>query len=463
MFCDYDINLRALGGGSVSGWAQANISSKVSPSTFLSSGAKWNESNTQRNSTDVITFRFADSLPSYYDPADFSNVGRVGEQIEAIFESIFTPTSSGKTSPWLTRNIPIRFEMSDSETADIQIFTADQSDSAFGKNPGLGAGGDIVLNRELFSGTSNPVPGSQEYFAILRSVATAMGIGQSATGLNREQSVVGVSESESLGDAYLSSFGDFDTRHLMELYGAIGRFPLLGTNRFVLGDPANGSFTSKIAEASSSSMITAADSDLAVRIDLREGETSQVLGDGLSQRFIIGSGTSTEMRRAWGGNGDDLLIGNHGVNHVEGGLGADTLRGLGGADILAGGGGNDLYLYETGDGNDTVEELGGTDTLQIRGKFGMDSLSDDLSFWRTDDDLTIDLDMNGQFNKNDGRIKIKGMGSPDSRLEKLDLRSFTAELGVISLPSIWNAATTEKQRFALTADTDAFGIVAAPV
>lgn len=44
---------------------------------------------------------------------------------------------------------------------------------------------------------------------------------------------------------------------------------------------------------------------------------------------------------AWGGNGNDVLIGSDGVDYLYGGNGADTLRGWGGNDGLYGGAGTD--------------------------------------------------------------------------------------------------------------------------
>ncbi len=79
----------------------------------------------------------------------------------------------------------------------------------------------------------------------------------------------------------------------------------------------------------------------ASRIDLREGEFSDVLG--MIGNIAIAYGAVIE--NAIGGPLADTLTGNAVANVLKGGAGADVLSGLGGADVLDGGDGADTALY----------------------------------------------------------------------------------------------------------------------
>ena len=71
--------------------------------------------------------------------------------------------------------------------------------------------------------------------------------------------------------------------------------------------------------------------------------------------------TGTRNIYGWGNNGDNILTGNGGSNHLNGGRGNDAVYGMGGEDKLNGGEGNDK-LYG-GDGKDSVNGGGGNDML----------------------------------------------------------------------------------------------------
>ena len=79
----------------------------------------------------------------------------------------------------------------------------------------------------------------------------------------------------------------------------------------------------------------------ASRIDLREGEFSDVMG--LTGNVAIAYGAVIE--NAIGGAFADTLTGNAIANVLKGGAGADVLVGLGGNDVLDGGDGTDTALY----------------------------------------------------------------------------------------------------------------------
>ncbi len=65
----------------------------------------------------------------------------------------------------------------------------------------------------------------------------------------------------------------------------------------------------------------------------------------------------------FGNSGNDSLNGGPGNDLLVGGKGDDLLNGGAGDDLLAGGSGNDTYLYQAGDGLDTVADESGSDTV----------------------------------------------------------------------------------------------------
>ncbi|WP_299478799.1 M10 family metallopeptidase [uncultured Roseibium sp.] len=123
------------------------------------------------------------------------------------------------------------------------------------------------------------------------------------------------------------------------------------------------------------------------RIDLNEEATSDFAGG--KGNLTIARGTVIE--RAYGGNGDDVILGNSADNHLGGyggddiligGEGDDFLSGRTGADLMLGGPGDDTILGESGDiffQNGVPVDLGGSGydrlIISLDSSFQTDSLS----------------------------------------------------------------------------------------
>ncbi|MEM7196110.1 MAG: calcium-binding protein [Pseudomonadota bacterium] len=463
---EYRVSVRGLEGSTVSGWAHANIRSDQSPSVLVGQGNIWNSSNTQRGSDNVITYRFADAVPSYFAPGRFTGFEMVSEGVQNLFNFIFGyasyPESLTSWMPQISNYANLKFEYDDSENADIQIFTADATRPATGYRPGMYGFGDIVLSNSEFGGsTVEPMAGDGRYLQILRAVGSALGIKHWAPQFTRDETVQGRYSS----NPFPHSFGYLDVAFLREAYG-----------ESQLGDPTHHGredrlgywperFTRTINRQSDGNKVTGEYADQPVVIDLREGAISYV--EDRWQNFIIGDGQVVE--RAVGGDFADTLTGNSVDNWIQGNDGDDLIAGMAGHDRLEGGRGSDTYVYELDGGHDTIIETGasredgGFDTLQIKANLGFDSIENDLTFRRAGNDLLIDLDLNGQYNRYNGTIRIKHMNYAPWQVETLDLRNLSSDLGTYSLVSIWNAATNQKQRFAGTGQSDAFGQIAAPL
>lgn len=98
-----------------------------------------------------------------------------------------------------------------------------------------------------------------------------------------------------------------------------------------------------------------------------DGRTGRI--DGLRVKFI-------NVENAFGGDGNDTIVGSSGTNSIFGGRGRDSLSGASGNDLIMGDAGNDFV--NGGDGQDTLYGGDGNDT--VNGDLGTDpvTLSNDV-------------------------------------------------------------------------------------
>lgn len=192
-------------------------------------------------------------------------------------------------------------------------------------------------------------------------------------------------------------------------------------------------------------------------IDLRQGQFSSINGLDNSLRIALG----TVIENARGGDGNDTLIGNETANRIFGNGGNDTITGGGGNDALIGGNGNDIYQWSLGDGRDLITErstdgFGGRDILIVSDPSNqLNSLEDDFTFRRFGNDLRIDLTFDQGAGQ--GTVTIRDFANVTERVELLRLVDISGNSigNDISLNSIFQNATTEAQRFQVTANLPA--------
>ena len=195
-------------------------------------------------------------------------------------------------------------------------------------------------------------------------------------------------------------------------------------------------------------------------IDLRQGQFSTILGVPQALRIAY----NAVIENARGGSGNDTLVGNETSNFLFGNDGDDIFEGNGGNDVFRGGNGNDIYRWSFGDGRDLIIEQNtlvntiaqpnlrdeSVDILEVRDPTGaIDSLEDDFTFRRFGDDLRIDLTFN--LGPGQGTVTIRDFANEDSQVERLRLfDSQGLQISEVDLTSIFDAATTQPQRFAVT-------------
>ncbi len=147
---------------------------------------------------------------------------------------------------------------------------------------------------------------------------------------------------------------------------------------------------------------------------------------------MIGRGTVIE--NAYGGSGNDIIIGNSVRNILRGNAGNDDLSGAGGDDVLVGGDGDDILRGGAGDdwmvgnaGRDTIAGGGGNDTLIGSGGFdilygdtGNDYLrgagGNDRLYGGADDDTLIGDNGHDRLEGGDGNDILRGGEANDTLL-----------------------------------------------
>ena len=100
-------------------------------------------------------------------------------------------------------------------------------------------------------------------------------------------------------------------------------------------------------------------------LDLMPGSTLTIAG-----RQVV-STSDTVIENAFGGDGNDVIVGNAAGNYLSGGAGDDLLGGKAGNDTLAGGAGADLFIYIVGDGADTIIDFSAVngDKIDLTGEY----------------------------------------------------------------------------------------------
>lgn len=89
------------------------------------------------------------------------------------------------------------------------------------------------------------------------------------------------------------------------------------------------------------------------------------LGTGTASGSEIDTDTITNIEVLIGGDGDDFLDGDAGINEIFGGAGNDIIDGSGGTDIIDGGSGDDIIGFDTS--VETINGGAGTDAIVLFG------------------------------------------------------------------------------------------------
>ncbi|MBI3446931.1 MAG: cadherin-like domain-containing protein, partial [Magnetospirillum sp.] len=177
-----------------------------------------------------------------------------------------------------------------------------------------------------------------------------------------------------------------------ELFGNSGDDILIstGTKAVMMGGAGNDTFkvtgpSGNVIDGGSGNDTVVYTGSQAVSVDLRE-HGATLVGSKCDKDELI------SIENVTGGTGNDVILGDDGVNILDGGAGNDTLSGGAGNDTLIGGAGNDKLSGGIGDdvfvglvGNDVIDGGSGNDTLVLTGNVSLYQFSHTGSTWTVSD------------------------------------------------------------------------------
>ncbi|MEM9503971.1 MAG: calcium-binding protein, partial [Cyanobacteria bacterium P01_E01_bin.43] len=173
------------------------------------------------------------------------------------------------------------------------------------------------------------------------------------------------------------------------------------------------------------------------------GDDSLTVGDltGSSVKKVVFSGgegndtldatASNTAIKAFGGDGDDLLLGGSAVDKFRAGSGDDTVVGQRGDDIAYLGAGHDRFIWNNGDGSDFINGGAGFDVTEVN---GADGAGDEFDLAAVNGQAIFNRLNLGLFTLTNEKIEqfeINGQGGDDS-LTVGDLTDSTVEKVVFS-------------------------------
>ena len=299
----------------------------------LQSGNVW---PVNTGGTTTLTYKFLDSIPSYYTNGDTERSGflafnnqmrdagrRIFDQIETFARIDF----SEQGSTILPQNTQITLG---STTLPLNVgawaYYPDQTNAK---------GGDVWLNH-LHSGTQTPVEGNYGFYVLMHEIGHSIG-------LQHSFNVFGGAEATSQfsvmaydwSPGYSTTYQLYDIAAIQDLYGANMSYRT-GDDIYTL---RSGELYT-VWDAGGTDTFSAAHMSTAVTIDLNDGEFSSVGGtDNIAIAY------NAVIENAAGGLGNDTIIGNSASNILLGGLGNDTFIGSAGNDTIRGESGTDRVNY----------------------------------------------------------------------------------------------------------------------
>ncbi|MBU7583365.1 MAG: S8 family serine peptidase [Nostoc sp. TH1S01] len=191
----------------------------------------------------------------------------------------------------------------------------------------------------------------------------------------------------------LRLYGDTDTAD--DTYFYTNEYGLYGTTTF---SDTSGTDTINAAAITSDSYI-----------DLSPGSTSILNGT------VLTISTTTTIENAFGGDGNDTIIGNKAANVLSGGRGDDTLDGDASNDTFQGGRGNDTYIVNSF--GDVVTEYAneGIDTVQSSVSHTLAANVENLTLIGSSNINGIGNSLNNTITGNSGNNTLNG-GTGDDTL-----------------------------------------------
>nr|WP_246748905.1 hypothetical protein [Rhizobium setariae] len=100
-------------------------------------------------------------------------------------------------------------------------------------------------------------------------------------------------------------------------------------------------------------------------LDASSNLRSRIAGGNIYNALQYQGDNRSLIEDAVGGDGNDLISGNHGKNRLVGNDGNDRFLGREGVDVLIGGAGSDTFFFRVGWGTDTIGDFAGNDRINL--------------------------------------------------------------------------------------------------
>ena len=298
-----------------------------------------------------VTYAFLDAVPGYYRPYDWAH-----DDFRA-----FTAQQQEMTRAALSlieSYSDLTFVETAADAAAITFGIADLPPgwAGYAYHPGGATveskAADIWLDAPWAGATFTP--GTGPYKTLLHEVGHAIGLDHpgapSGDADSRMYTVMSYNQHpDAAGEPQSHMLHDIAA--VQNIYGANRDH---GTGDDVYDLAALGNRIQTLWDAGGTDTLDLVDAPFAVALDLRQGAFSTVAESG-QNNLAIAYGTAIE--NAFGGAGNDTLVGNGAGNRLGGGLGDDA---------LTGGGGNDAFVFEADWGRDIVTDFTrGADRLAL--------------------------------------------------------------------------------------------------
>ncbi|MEL6765492.1 MAG: calcium-binding protein, partial [Cyanobacteria bacterium J06607_6] len=148
--------------------------------------------------------------------------------------------------------------------------------------------------------------------------------------------------------------------------------------------------------------------------DLNGSTLQQVIFDGGDGNDVLDARESSTTLEAFGGEGDDLLLGGAAEDTFFAGAGDDVVVGQRGDDTAYLEDGDDRFIWNNGDGSDFIDGGAGFDVTQVN---GADGAGDEFDLRAVDGQAIFNRLNLGLFTlTNEGieQFEINGQGGDDS-------------------------------------------------
>ncbi|MEL7496759.1 MAG: M10 family metallopeptidase [Planctomycetota bacterium] len=464
---------RNFNGNDWSKWHKVEIRTEPEINDALESGATWtgllgfNAFGQLR-----IPYSFMQSFPEYetgeavddppngrpferFDDTQRANTRIAFDQLEQFLNVDFVEVPDSQINEFGGQGGIIRF-------GEYGIPFPDSTAAAFAFLPGFGdAPGDIWINRELVAG-GRAAPLNQDtdgYVTLIHEIGHALGLkhpfqGSPRLPMSTDSNDYTVMSYTGADLGFPATFQPYDVVELQQLYGA-NLNHATGDDLYAIGNYFNRlAFVETIWDAGGNDTLSAEGSPVNSVVDLRAGERSSI---GFIPRNVT-IAYDVVMENAVGSDNDDELIGNFADNMLVGGNGNDRLMGHQGNDDLTGGAGDDVFVWGVADGDDRINEqgFGGRDRIEIPNVLGVDSLTEDLEFRMSGNDLFVDMKIDG--GSLEGSISVSQQTLNGYRVESLTIGGQT-----IDLVNLTSQLAPGVEKFATTGSSSAFGLLVAPV